>query len=335
MAAHTAGHFDYAAANSLLKRSSRAAQVSRHDPLVLAAPEVVLEVSLQELLQELVVQRQQGDQQQQQLQQPAAAAASGSVDGHCSVDPAAALAAGLPAQASTVITATQAGRMDCLVWWLEFDWSPRHSIAYTPAGAAAAPAAAGFDVIWSSSGDVLQPHKWQHVQYLTPPDASPQQQGQQQLRQGQPVVQGQQLLLHVTATAGDLQLSVSQAGAGCKQPGPVGAAAAAPARQQGREILPYHLSMLNDYARTEAYDSGIACAVKQLLQQQQQQQQQQAQQSASGAAAADAPRPVVLDVGCGTGLLSMMAAAAAAEAGGVVQVVGKGRVSEEGLGGAI
>jgi protein arginine N-methyltransferase 7 len=56
------------------------------------------------------------------------------------------------------------------------------------------------------------------------------------------------------------------------------------------------MSMLNDRARTRAYAAGIAGCVQQLL---------QAEDGSS-------VPPVVLDVGAGTGLLSMLAAKAGA-----------------------
>jgi 16S rRNA G1207 methylase RsmC len=184
--------------------------------------------------------------------------------------------------------------------------------------------------------DVLRPHAWQHVQYLP---IQQQQQQQQQAGdesvlaavcyQGQHVTAGQQVLLQLQASVDQLTLSlfnssssssVAAASDGlCSLQQQVAQLSVQQQQQEGAgHILPYHLSMLNDHARTRAYDQGIAAAVQELLQQQQQQLQ-------DGAA-------VVLDVGCGTGLLSMMAATAAAAAAAAagngdavrtLQVVGK------------
>lgn len=345
IAEHTAGRYNYTAANSRLRRSSRSAQVSRYFPALLSAPAVVLEVSLQDMLRELQ-QRYQGKLQRQRsdaaaegaaVAAAAAAAAGAPTEPQQQVCPVAAgLAASRTAETRKTVTVQQAGRVDCLVWWLEFEWSPGHVIAFAPTTSSAA-------------ADMLQPHLWQHVQYLQPAAADdPAAQGLQVL-QGQHVAAGQQLVLHVSATAADLQLTAALAAAGGKDD--LAAQQQQPLKQQqqagvgssdpSREILPYHLSMLNDHARTVAYDMGIAGAVRRLLQHSQAQQQQQQQEqgvlasmqqlsigSAPTAAAAAAGvcasgGPVVLDVGCGTGLLSMMAATAAAAASGSLQITGK------------
>jgi hypothetical protein len=385
IADHTAGRYNYAAANKCLRRNSRSAHVSRHNPRLLSAPAIVLELSLQQLLQELQQRyqspQQRKQQQQQQQQGPFAGsttAAAAEAAGSCPV--AAALVASRPAEVTTVLTVQQAGRVDCLVWWLEFDWGPGHSTAFAPPAAtatigtaadagvaAAAPTAAAaaagsaasqnssssrpaFGAAGCRAADMLQPHVWQHVQYLqATADTQQQQQQQGLLVQGQQVQAGQQLLLHVAATAADLQMTASVAAAaaapGADAPAAAAVAAAAAGadagprwQQQGGsassnpslDILPYHLSMLNDHARTVAYDKGIAGAVRDLLQGKQQPQQgvqERIQQlSLDGGAAAAVAAPVVLDVGCGTGLLSMMAATAAAAAGGSLCVTGE-RVS--------
>jgi len=369
LSAHTAGHYNYAAANAALRRSSRAAQVSRHNPQLLAAPSLVLELSLQELLQQLQ-QRYSAPQQKQQAAPAHEAPRTDSREGLAGACVAAALAAGRPAEVTTVVKVQQAGRVDAVVWWLEFDWAPGHGMAFTPSAAAAACAAApgatcgaqpdgvsshsrSADVSSSSSGDstlkaacvgsssaagVLQPHVWQHVQYLpadtTAAAAAP---GRRKtaVTQGQGVVTGDTLLLHARATADDLVLSLSLAGSSETAAAPAGGAQlqqtcteqqqqqqqGQPVAEPGRDILPYHLSMLNDHPRTVAYDRGIAGAVQQLLSQQE---QQQGQGEVSRPALA---APVVLDVGCGTGLLSMMATTAAAAAGGSVTVTGEGHSS--------
>eukprot|EP00879_Flechtneria_rotunda_P027240 GHRR01029157.1.p1 GENE.GHRR01029157.1~~GHRR01029157.1.p1 ORF type:complete len:294 (-),score=146.78 GHRR01029157.1:263-1045(-) len=206
---------------------------------------------------------------------------------------------------------------------------------------------------------VLQPHIWQHVEYL-PKDqqgqahssACNQQQQQQQndvlqpLHQGQQVSAGQQLLLQVTASADSLSMQLFSSspftynlkqgvhqptGCGCKQLQQQWQEASKQMEKQGRQILPYHMSMLNDHKRTMAYDKGIRGVVNELLSKPQQQQQstnilQQQQQTRrnskanqpNGAAMGSKGQPdlIVLDVGCGTGLLSMMAANAAAAASG-------------------
>jgi hypothetical protein len=346
IAAHTAGKYNYAAANARLCRSSRSVQVSRHNPQLLSEPVVVLDLSLQGMLQQL---QQRYQKPQQQSKTAAAAAAAGGADAHCTI--AAALVAGQSAEVELLLTVQEAGRLDCVVWWLEYEWAPGHSTAFTPSAAAAAASGKSsssgsrVDNATSSSDgpghDMLQPHVWQHVQYL--------QQQQQCVTQGQLVNAGQQLLLRATATADALTMALTHTDTGSTQE-------TTPQQQQQQQqqrvagceevssdgsgqILPYHLSMLNDHARTDAYQKGIAGAVKALLllQQQQQaqglqgsleqltlkqqQQQQQQQQRVDQVSAAGAP--VVLDVGCGTGLLSMMAATAAAAEGGKVLCVGE------------
>jgi hypothetical protein len=357
IAAHTAGQYNYAAANARLRRSSRSVQVSRHNPQLLSEPVVVLDLSLQGVLQQLQ-QRYQRPQQQPKTAAPAAAAAGGD-DTPCNI--AAALVAGRSAEVGSVLAVQTPGRVDCLVWWLEFEWAPGHSSAFTPSAAAAAAAGAtGDKVSGSSTGsgsgsssssshgcglghDMLQPHMWQHVQYLQPLQPAQQQQHQQCVMQGQHVQAGQQLLLHVTATADALTMALTQGDVSStqdttpqqqqQQQRRVGGGEEASSVGRG-QILPYHLSMLNDHARTDAYQKGIAGAVKALVKQQQQQvqdmqvylkqltvKQQQQQQGADEVCAAGVP--VVLDVGCGTGLLSMMAATAAAAEGGSVLCVGE------------
>jgi hypothetical protein len=344
IAQQTAGSYNYAAANAALRRSSRPCQVSRFGPQQLADPVVILELKPQELLQKMQQQFQPIKQQQQQQQlnqlQPKDAAASASVPDALAAVAAALCSAG-KAAASTAVQLHTSGRLDCVVWWLEFELSPGCSVSYAPAAAAAAAAAgrAGNTSSSSSSSskrrqlDVLRPHAWQHVQYL------PIQQQQQQQQacdasalaavcyQGQQATAGQQLLLQVQASVDQLTLSLFSSSSSSSSSNSSSGAAASDGlhglqqqiaqlsvQQQQQEgagrILPYHLSMLNDHARTRAYDQGIAAAVRELLQQQQQ-----------GEAA------VVLDVGCGTGLLSMMAATAAAAGDGDaakrLQVVGK------------
>lgn len=350
IAEHTAGRYSYAAANTRLRRSSRAAQISRHNPVLLSAPAVVLELSLQQLLRELQQRYQSPQQRQQQGTAPTVAAAHG---GSSDVQPcsvAAALAGSHPVEVSTVLTVQQAGRVDCLVWWLEFEWAPGHHTSFTPAAASVAAAAAASaapkgPALGAPAADVLQPHAWQHVQYLPLPADSTHQQGL--LLQGQLVDVGQQLMIGVAASAADLQLTASTAASSTAAAGSdVGVCTTAQQQQlqrqasdPSREILPYHLSMLNDHARTVAYDRGITGAVRALLTSSSQQQQAQQQQQGGavqdgmqqlslrgdGAAAAVSAAPVVLDVGCGTGLLSMMAATAAAAAGGSVSITGRDR----------
>ena len=337
--------YDYRHANSRLRRNSRPAQVARHGPDLLAAPACVLEVSLQAVLQELQ-QRYQSAQQRQQ----GSGSTAGAAGTHAACAVAAALVAGRTADASTAVTVQQAGRVDCLVWWLEFEWALGHSTSFAPPAAAPATPAGSFcagavgqavAIASSSNRDVLQPHVWQHVQYLQEAAASaskqqPQQQQQQQgaqLIQGQMVHAGQRLLLHVTATAADLQLTASLSvpadTAATAAPDPA-STASTPQQRPGpsssnpsREILPYHLSMLNDHARTLAYERGIAGAVRALLQQGQQQEGVAGSlQQLSLDLNSNLNGPVVLDVGCGTGLLSMMAATAAAALDRTVQITG-------------
>jgi hypothetical protein len=328
IAQQTAGSYNYAAANAALRRSSRPCQVSRFKPQLLADPVVVLELKPQQLLQNL---QQQGQaSKKQQLTQPQQTAGSGSGNADTASpsgsDASAALAAALcsagSAAASTAVQIHTSGRLDCVVWWLEFELAPGCSVSYAPAAAAAVPTGrAGGTSSSSSRGkggqlDVLRPHAWQHVQYLPPQQQQQQQAGDNGALaavcyQGQEVSAGQQLLLQVQASVDQLSSSLFSSSSSSSDAAAVDGlhslqqqVAQLSMQQQQQEgagqILPYHLSMLNDYARTRAYDQGISAAVQELLQQQQQQ----------------GEATVVLDVGCGTGLLSMMVATAAAAGDG-------------------
>jgi hypothetical protein len=330
IAQQTAGGYSYAAANAALRRSSRPCQVSRFRPQLLADPVVVLELKLQDVLLRSLQQQQQ---QQQSEASPSAAVAAAL----CSAGSAAAAAA-----STTAVTLHTSGQLDCVVWWLEYELAPGCCVNFAPAAAAAACRAPALSSCSSSSRsgagqlDVLRPHVWQHVQYLPLQQQQQQQEGSSSdavaamCCQGQQVSAGQRLLLQVQASAEQLSISLfsssssssATAGDGLDSlQGQLGQLSIHQQQEGAGQILPYHLSMLNDHARTRAYDQGIAAAVQELLQQQ----QGEAGAGASAAAAA----AVVLDVGCGTGLLSMMAATAAAAAAGegadrkLLQVVGE------------
>ncbi|KAF6255386.1 hypothetical protein COO60DRAFT_216233 [Scenedesmus sp. NREL 46B-D3] len=329
IAQHTAGRYDYAAANSALRRSSRPCQVSRFGPQQLGEPVVVLEVVLQQLLQNLQQQQPENRsslQQQQALgsaqQGRSSSAGSSPIPSDAAAAVAAALSSAGSAAASTPVQLHTSGRLDCVVWWLEFELAPGCCVSFAPA--AAAPAARAGTISNSSSSnssrqpDVYRPHVWQHVQYLPPQLQPPPPAGGSSAAavccQGQQVAAGQLLLLQVQASVEQLSLSLlssssSSSGAATGDslhslPQQLAQLKLQQQQQQqcgaAGQVLPYHPSMLNDHARTRAYDQGIAAAVQELMQ----------QQTGSCSAA------VVLDVGCGTGLLSMMAATAAAAAAG-------------------
>jgi hypothetical protein len=337
---HTSGSYDYAAANAALRRSSRPCQVSRFRPQLLADPVVVLQLKLQDMLHSLQQQQQQGEAEDAAAQSEAPVAAAAA---EAAAALAAALCAGKSAAASTTaVPLHTSGNVDCIVWWLEFELAPGCFVNYATAAGSAGKAGSSSSSSRSGANqlDVLRPHVWQHVQYLPPQQQQQQQQQQMQGKQGsssdlaaivcqgQQATAGQQLLLQVNASPEQLSMSLFSSSSSSSS-----AAAAdgglqsvqeqlAQLRMQQQQqqqqqcagqILPYHLSMLNDHARTRAYDKGIAAVVQDLLQQQQ---------------GEDSAAAVVLDVGCGTGLLSMMAATAAAAAGGAdgkqkLQIVGE------------
>ncbi|KAF8067170.1 hypothetical protein HT031_002217 [Scenedesmus sp. PABB004] len=328
LAAATRGGYAYGPANAALRRSARPAQVSRFAPRALAEPVALLELEPVALLRgALAAQERPGPPT------PAGEAPQERLT--------AALLAGRGAHAGAPVVVAAAGRLDAVVWWLEFELGPGCVVSFAPAAlrgrsscSSSCSSSAG-----DSGGDgddvpdVLQPHVWQHVQYLPlPPDAAP-----GELAQGAAVAAGQCLALRAVAEPDALSLSVwredaAAAAAPGGGPGDDASTLQEAQREAGRSILPYHLSMLNDAARTRAYDAGIAGAVRALLtrrqskqpqagqqqqgEQQQQQQAEQQQQQQQGEQEQDERGScVVLDVGCGTGLLSLMAATAAAAAG--------------------
>lgn len=269
-------------------------------------------------------------------------------------------------QASAPVTITADGRLDCIVWWLEYEMAPGKVLSYAPPCFSHATADGGCSQASeeaSADPDVLRPHVWQHVQYMTGSQSWP-----------AVVRAGEQVMVTAVASESGVELNVLRQEHQQQQqnqlPLQQGAVALQPEPQQSQQqqaeeipstiqhsqsqgasqILPYHMSMLNDRARTQAYAVGIHAAVSECLaaaaasadshatqgtasndhtkslqttgqnqaahQEHQQTHAENIKQqsgSPSGATACTPHEPlVVLDVGAGTGLLSMLAAVAGA-----------------------
>jgi hypothetical protein len=337
MAAATNGAYDYSQVNRALRRPARPAQVDRYAPCYLCAPVLLLELHLDELLSATAA------AQQRPLR------GSGNGPGSQSAAAgllAAKLAAGQQGTVCAQATVSVAGSLDAVVWWTEVQFAPGRCVSHAPASLSTT----GGSSAGGWQPGAVRPHVWQQVQYLALPTApsptpSPQQQqegqqdGQQQqqqlqkqqqqqlLCQGHHVEAGQRLLLRAAVSADALRLTVSALAHDNDQVAELSSLSSLqlldppPTQQQqqqqqypctqqqqqqqaaaGCTILPYHLSMLNDHDRTSAYQAGIAADVRALL---------QGGKTQPGGSKAASPA-VVLDVGAGTGLLSMMAATAAA-----------------------
>ncbi|KAG2486746.1 hypothetical protein HYH03_014671 [Edaphochlamys debaryana] len=225
-----------------------------------------------------------------------------------------------------IVTATRSGRADCVITWTEYELAPGVWVSYAP-----------HELQGRCDPPVLCPHVWQRVQYLSarpalepgarlalqvtlsgggsevrveydedlsavqgPPSAVATADVSSGLPPGEPLPEGE--LLPAGEPLGRDSSSSSDDDGGGNEEG--GAAAGEAGKQEATGqatgsgsglILPYHMSMLNDRIRTQSYRAGIEAAV----------------------AEAKARHPgapmLVLDVGSGTGLLSMMAARAGAD----------------------
>ncbi|EFJ51147.1 hypothetical protein VOLCADRAFT_116501, partial [Volvox carteri f. nagariensis] len=322
--AEDTGGLQYGPANELLWRHARSMQVSnlRYSPL--SEPFLLLpEISTQQLLL----------QPDQLLRAPggkAEASAAGSKDeaadgsGSCEGGGGSGSGSTAPLRHEVLVVAASTGRVDCVVCWTEYELSPGVWLSYAP-----------YELQGRSEAAVLAPHVWQRVQYLsarpavqagdslvlqvTLPAASDdlrveydedvtavqRLRGQQKRPQASSVVdgtapvppevdpflpEGEPLLAPSGRSSEPSGKAAAAANAGS-------AAAVAAAMSQSGLILPYHMSMLNDRQRTRCYVKGIRGAVE----------------AAREARHRDRPPLVVLDVGSGTGLLSLVAARAGAE----------------------
>ncbi|KXZ43839.1 hypothetical protein GPECTOR_79g118 [Gonium pectorale] len=298
------GGLQYGAANELLWRPARSMQVSGFRYTQLSEPFPLLpHLSAQEL-----------------MEQPEKLLGSGG---------------GGVRRHEVVVTAAAGGRADCVVAWLEYELAPGVWLSYAP-----------HELQGREDAPALCPHVWQRVQYLSarPAVAAGQQIALQVTLSGR----GSELRVEYDEDL-DAVRRIQAAGAG----GPEGAAprqaepedchdgatsglpAGEPLLPAGEALseadhedsdgggedgedraagagrptvkaeapasagmlLPYHMSMLNDRMRTRAYAAGIRAAVAEARER----------------AAASGQPLLVLDVGSGSGLLSMMAAQAGAE----------------------
>ncbi|KAG2432543.1 hypothetical protein HXX76_008888 [Chlamydomonas incerta] len=298
------GGLRYGPANELLWRPARSMQVSGFRYSLLSEPFLLLpEISAAQLML----------QPQQVL--------GGGGGGSSSSESTAAATAAVARRHEVTVAPTAAGRADCVITWVEYELAPGRWLSYAP-----------HELQGRADPPALSPHVWQRVQYLS---ASP------AVQPGTPVglqvtlsgggndvrVEYDEDVLPPLPAAGDGVGADADGGGGGLPAGEpldggssssddeeeagaaaaksesadaaadAAAATAAAAKAQSGMLLPYHMSMLNDRMRTRSYAAGIRAAVAEA----------QAQR------AGGAEPLVVLDVGAGTGLLSMMAARAGAE----------------------
>ncbi|GIL48462.1 hypothetical protein Vafri_4979, partial [Volvox africanus] len=325
--AEDAGGLQYGPANELLWRPARSMQVSGLRYSLMSEPFLLLpEFHTQELLVH-------PEQLFTQPEAAATAAATAAVVATGSSDADADVArSGGRKRHDVIAVPSSSGRVDCVVCWTEYELAPGVWLSYAP-----------HEIQGRTDSPALSPHIWQRVQYLS---ARP------RVEAGEPVVlqvtlatdggdlrveydedvtaarrlnggkvhskcqhesdadgeelqrlpPGEPLLPLEDSSEGsrdgqDEEEEQDSAGnGGTAVVSRVAAATAAATAMAGSGlILPYHMSMLNDRQRTRCYVRGIRGAVDEARAQHPDQEL------------------VVLDVGAGTGLLSLVAARAGAD----------------------
>lgn len=294
LAADTGG-LDMSAANQLLPRARRSAQLPAYRHTALSSPATLLSVPLASLL-------------------------LGGSTGSTGSD--------LEAGASLAVTA--AGSADVLCWWLE-----QRLVAGGPSeqqGQALLLSSAPSSC--SAQEAVLHPHVWQHLEFLDRRPLAAGQAvdvrcwlvGSSGSGSAAEVEAGSLQALSsedapasskVASTSGTrLRFSVQlQGGGSSSDKGSLGLLLPVSAEQAAvaAAVPQYHISMLNDSPRTVAYRDGIAAAMREA----------NAKAAARAGGGQEACPPLVLEIGSGSGLLLLLARQA-----GASRIIGCERLPE-------